>query len=174
LLIGKFRESSYTCVFFSLFRRNIVLGGEVQRGSVIHVTGCSEKAQCTGNSRSYLEPISSCMQKPIEGRSRIGCRVNQKQCRRFMKREGVSNREQQNTASSYANSNQNRSATQKYLHSSNGLVKEPCSSRNSPRENSSPLTQANALAAESANTPAHSKKAKPYGTPYGQESASSA
>src|SRR3990170_2956120 len=85
-----------------------MLGGENQRGSVIHDMDYSEKAQCTGNPGSYLEPISNSMHVPIEGvysaaekiedRSRIGCRVNQKHCRRFMKREGVSNREQQSTA----------------------------------------------------------------------------
>ena len=153
-----------------------MLGGEIQRGSVIHDTGYSEKAHCTGNPRSYLEPISGSLHVPIEGsyptaekiedRSRIGCRVNQKRCRCFMKREGVSNREQQKPSRSTmtTNSNQNRSTTQKYLDSSNGLVNAPCSSRNSPKENSFLLTQANALAAESANTHAHSKRAKRFGT----------
>ena len=160
-----------------------MLGGENQRGSIIHDTGYSEKAQCTGNQRSYLEPITNSMHEPIEGvyrvtkkiedRSRIGCRVNQKQRRRLIKREGVSNREQQNTESAYnqrptsttnTNSNQNRSTTQKYLDSSNGLVNEPCNRQNSPRENSCPLTRANARAAESANTHAHLKKAKQSGT----------
>ena len=41
-------------------------GGEVERGSLTQFSGYSVNAQCNGK-RSYLEPISGSMQKPIEG-----------------------------------------------------------------------------------------------------------
>jgi len=44
-------------------------GGEVQRGSLTQFSGYSVKAQCTG-ARSYLEPNSGSLQKPIEGLSK--------------------------------------------------------------------------------------------------------
>ena len=74
-----------------------------QRGDGVSCSGYSDKAQRTGN-HAYLEPNSSSMQKPVEGlsekiedRSRIGCRVNQKQCRRLIKREAVSTTEHNST-----------------------------------------------------------------------------
>jgi len=44
------------------------MGGESQKASLNQVTGYSKKAQRKGNP-AYLEPNSSRMQKPIEGRS---------------------------------------------------------------------------------------------------------
>jgi hypothetical protein len=52
------------------------MGGESQKASLNQVTGYSTYAQFTGNP-AYLEPNSQSMQKPVEGRSRIGCRINQ-------------------------------------------------------------------------------------------------
>jgi hypothetical protein len=46
-----------------------VQGGEDQRGSLTQSSGYSVKAHCIGK-RSYLEPNSGCMQKPIEGLSK--------------------------------------------------------------------------------------------------------
>ena len=43
-----------------------MMGGEIQRSSLNHDMGYSEKAQRTGT-KSYLEPISGSLQKPIEG-----------------------------------------------------------------------------------------------------------
>src|SRR3989337_1045101 len=69
------------------------MGGEKQRSRLTHATGYSEKAQCTGKP-SYLQPISSSMQKPVEG----VCLAQF--FRAFIKGRGDSNREQQSTASS--------------------------------------------------------------------------
>ena len=43
------------------------VGGENQRGSLNGNSGYSAKAQCTGNTPSYLEPIRDSLQIPIEG-----------------------------------------------------------------------------------------------------------
>jgi hypothetical protein len=48
-----------------------VLGGGEQSSCLDSSGGYSSKAHCTGN-RSYLEPISGSMQKPIEGLIAIG------------------------------------------------------------------------------------------------------
>ena len=103
-----------------------MVGGEIQRSSLTHDTGYSEKAQCTGNKSSYLEPNSGSLQKIVEDRSRIAGFLSQymlenavrtylKRIRKTMQKPiegvddvsfsalnkgGVSNREQQNTANS--------------------------------------------------------------------------
>ena len=53
-----------------------VSGGELERGSLTHFTGYSEKAQCTGNT-AYLEPNSNRMQKTYRGSIRNGVFRNQ-------------------------------------------------------------------------------------------------
>ena len=60
--------------------------GEVKARELklVSSTGYSKTAQCTGKSRSYLEPNSRCMQKTYRGEGRVGCRVNRKQCCRFI------------------------------------------------------------------------------------------
>ena len=133
------------------FRGNIVLGGEIQRGSIIHDTGYSAKAQCTGK-QSHVSTTAVLVSTRTIYKGGYRQKIAQQN-------QPTSNVPFHN----HTNSNQNRSTTQKYLDSSNGLVNEPCSSQNSPRENSSPSTQANARAAESASTHAHSKRVKRFG-----------
>ena len=62
---------------FSVLGEYSTLGGESQRGCSFSFGAISAKAQCTGKWRSYLEPNSGSMQKPIEGRGRIGAERNQ-------------------------------------------------------------------------------------------------
>ena len=52
----------------------MALGGELRRECLSYVSGYSVRAQRTGNTQSYLEPIRDSMQSPIEGRSEIGKR----------------------------------------------------------------------------------------------------
>jgi hypothetical protein len=60
------------------------VGGENQQTSLNSSTGYSVEAECTGKP-AYLEPNSNSMQKPIGGRSRIGCTVNQKHAAKTQK-----------------------------------------------------------------------------------------
>ena len=87
--------------------RNVlrVQGGEVQRGSLTQFSGYSDKAQCIGK-RSYLEPISGSMQKPIEGLSKkiedrvtIGEETAQKHVENYIK-GGYRKKSHNSTASS--------------------------------------------------------------------------
>jgi hypothetical protein len=79
-------------VFFSFSctgEKNVlrVQGGEVERGSLTQFSGYSVNAQCIGK-RSYLEPNSGSMQKPIEG-------LLAKRLRALNKGGGYSHRAQQ-------------------------------------------------------------------------------
>ena len=74
LWIGKFRECSLGWVWSWFFLigawmfRRVVWGRWKQRTNAVSNTGYSEKAQCTGKPRSYLERTRNSMQKPIAGR----------------------------------------------------------------------------------------------------------
>ena len=46
-------------------------GGESQKSKALLNAGYSDKAQCTGNTPSYLEPNSQSLQKTIEGVYRV-------------------------------------------------------------------------------------------------------
>ena len=90
-------------VFFSFSctgEKNVlrVQGGEVQRGSLTQFSGYSVNAQCIGK-RSYLEPNSGCMQKPIEGRVAIGEKTAQKHVENYIK-GGYRKKPHNSTASS--------------------------------------------------------------------------
>jgi hypothetical protein len=63
--------------FLFFWGNTSTLGGERQRGNSILFRASSAIARCTGKWRSYLEPNSGSLQKPIEGRGRIETKRNQ-------------------------------------------------------------------------------------------------